>query len=228
MTQIISLCKGKGGAGATTLAVALAYEYAQRGKTILLDCDPQGSATKWSKTRKKNELECPFEVRANPVPTVHEDVVALSKDYEFIILDTPPRASDLLKSVMLASDIILIPFQPSPMDVQEASVIGREIIKAQNEVSRTTNRKINLMRGKKVAFVLTCRESRTILTREAPTGLVSFNFPILQGLTRRTEYPKAWIGGQLPQEISRLRLFTQSINSEVKALVNEISTLKEI
>ena len=37
----------KGGTGKTSIAVTLAAELSKNGKTILLDCDPQGSATSW-------------------------------------------------------------------------------------------------------------------------------------------------------------------------------------
>lgn len=37
----------KGGVGKTTLSGTMAYEVSKKGKTILIDCDPQGSASSW-------------------------------------------------------------------------------------------------------------------------------------------------------------------------------------
>ena len=46
MGKCIVLWNAKGGVGKTTLAVNLAWLLGQRGKTLLVDGDPQGSATK--------------------------------------------------------------------------------------------------------------------------------------------------------------------------------------
>jgi len=49
----------KGGVGKTSLSGAVAFELAQRGRTILVDVDPQGSASSWhvpAGTKPKHEL----------------------------------------------------------------------------------------------------------------------------------------------------------------------------
>lgn len=46
--KTIALSLQKGGTGKTSLAVSLAAELAVRGKTLLVDCDPQGNASAWT------------------------------------------------------------------------------------------------------------------------------------------------------------------------------------
>lgn len=45
--KTIAIHLQKGGVGKTTMAGALAYELSKRGRTILVDCDPQGNASSW-------------------------------------------------------------------------------------------------------------------------------------------------------------------------------------
>lgn len=46
----------KGGVGKTSLSGTMAYEASLRGKTILIDCDPQGSVSSWLLSSAKYEL----------------------------------------------------------------------------------------------------------------------------------------------------------------------------
>ena len=46
----------KGGVGKTTLSGTMAYEASKKGKTILIDCDPQGSMSSWFLSGFKYEL----------------------------------------------------------------------------------------------------------------------------------------------------------------------------
>ena len=46
----------KGGVGKTTLSGTMAYEASQKGKTIIVDCDPQGNASSWFLTQFEYEL----------------------------------------------------------------------------------------------------------------------------------------------------------------------------
>ena len=51
--QRIVVLNPKGGSGKTTLAINLAAYFALRGdNTLLIDRDPQGSATRWLRKRK--------------------------------------------------------------------------------------------------------------------------------------------------------------------------------
>lgn len=45
--KTITLALQKGGVGKTSMSVALAAELAKKGKTLLIDADPQGNATTW-------------------------------------------------------------------------------------------------------------------------------------------------------------------------------------
>jgi chromosome partitioning protein len=49
-------------------------------------------------------------------PTLHKDMPELARDYEMVVIDGAPRVNDLGRSAIMASDLVLIPIQPSPYD----------------------------------------------------------------------------------------------------------------
>jgi len=113
--MIIAVLNQKGGVGKTTLAVHIAAGLALRGhKVLLVDADPQGSARDWAAARVNALL---FPVVGLDRPTLHRDLPQLAKDYEHVVIDGPPRVTDLTRSAMLAAELVVIPVQPSPYDV---------------------------------------------------------------------------------------------------------------
>lgn len=88
--------------------MALAHS---KAGVLLLDADIQASALNWSASR---DLELPFSVVSLPKATLHREAPRLLKDLDYIVIDGPPRVHEVARSVILASDLVLIPIQPSP------------------------------------------------------------------------------------------------------------------
>src|SRR3954470_21818332 len=83
----------KGGTGKTTSATALAMSLSARGRTLLVDADPQGSALAWSE-----EAAFPFPTIGLPVRDLHVRLLQLGADYDHIVIDTPPGVPRIVRS----------------------------------------------------------------------------------------------------------------------------------
>jgi chromosome partitioning protein len=83
-----------------------------------VDADPQGSALAWSFARGKDPL---FSVVGMAKLTLHRDLSEIAKDYDVMVIDGAPRVNDLGRAAILASNLVLIPVQPSPHDLWAAA-----------------------------------------------------------------------------------------------------------
>lgn len=115
--MIVALLNQKGGVGKSTLALHLAGQGAREGKRIaLVDADPQGSALDWSQVREAAALPRPFGVLGLARDTLHREAPELARHADHVVIDGPPRVASLMRSALLAADLVLIPVQPSPLD----------------------------------------------------------------------------------------------------------------
>ena len=112
MPKILAITNGKGGVGKTTSAINLAALLSHTYKTLLVDADPQASASWWV-----DRGEMPFDLAQETDPQLLKQLKKV-KDYELVVVDTPPALrSDALKAVVGAADYLILPTQPAPMDL---------------------------------------------------------------------------------------------------------------
>jgi chromosome partitioning protein len=114
--RTIALISQKGGVGKTTLAIHLATAFVAGGyNTILLDLDSQASAAEWKDSR---EAEAPGVMAVPPsrLPKVIEESRKIKTDV--LILDTAPHSEGTALDAARAADLILVPCQPSIMDLR--------------------------------------------------------------------------------------------------------------
>jgi len=107
----------KGGTAKTVTSYFLATAFSQRGRTLLVDCDPQGSALSWAAAAEEGGGEVPFEVVGMAVRDVHRRIKGVAGDYEHVVLDTPPLELPIVRTALLAADTVLVAIPPTDIDL---------------------------------------------------------------------------------------------------------------
>lgn len=116
--RVTSFVNQKGGVGKSTLAVNVAAEKARRGRRVLLlDADQQGSALDWQAQRGRMDHPPLLSVVGFPRDTIHREIEQLGHGYDEIIIDAPGRVEAVARAVIMASDVVVIPVQPSAYDI---------------------------------------------------------------------------------------------------------------
>jgi chromosome partitioning protein len=120
MSHVITIAQQKGGAGKTTLAAHLAVNWCLEGKKVaLVDIDPQGSLTRWYEVRREKYGNTAFhpEVRTVTGWRVSNEVSRLQDENDIVIIDSPPHTQSEAKIAIRSASLVIIPMQPSPMDL---------------------------------------------------------------------------------------------------------------
>jgi chromosome partitioning protein len=129
-TNTTLVINSKGGSGKTTLATNLAsYFAASRMPTAVMDFDPQGSTLNW------------LRLRAHSAPRIHGANAAPQKSglrsigmhvpegTRQLVIDGPAGASGLLLQEMIArAHSILVPVQPSTIDIHATANFVRDLL----------------------------------------------------------------------------------------------------
>ncbi len=189
--MILGLLNQKGGVGKTTLSLNLAGHYTiTRGlRVLVVDADPQGSALAWSSARENVPL---FPVIGMAKPSLHRDLPSVARNYDVTIIDGAPRVSELGRAAILASDFVLVPVQPSPLDVWATDEIIRLIQEAQQ-----------FKESIRAAFAINRRIVNTAIGRDVMAVFDGLPYPVMpQTIGQRVIFAESAAHGMTVAEIS--------------------------
>lgn len=115
--KVLSIICQKGGTAKTTTAINLAVEAQASGlETVIIDLDPQVSAFDWKDIRGE---EAAPNVASVPVPHLERTLKAAREGgADLVIIDTAGRTNDAATAAARAADAILVPMQPSLVDLK--------------------------------------------------------------------------------------------------------------
>ncbi len=202
MPLVIGIVSPKGGSGKTTTAIHLARSIQQTGDTVaILDTDPQGSALAWASKRDEGPL---IPVLDGDTDTVSRVLRKNGPYYDVVVVDGAAKIENRTGRIVRASDVCLIPVQPTPLDSWGA----------QQVVTTVENS------GTPAAFLITQQKSRTNLASQVAEGLEeTYGLPVLDArLSHRVAFAESMFGGRTALDVSG----AEKAKEEIEALRTEL------
>jgi chromosome partitioning protein len=187
MGQIITIATMKGGSGKSTIASCLAVHWHLNGRPIaIVDADPQRSIARLAARERA----------MGGVPVVEDATDAASKTARglatkgAVIIDTPGFRSETTLACIAASDFLLVPVKPSPLDL--------------DRMLDTLDALIDGIGGRRPLFrcLLTQTTRDSVIAKHIRAELIEAGFPLLKSeMTNRVGYAEAALWGATPSLI---------------------------
>lgn len=175
--KTLSIFSQKGGSGKTTICIHLAVAAQRAGlRVAVLDLDPQISAVAWHRTRGIDSTPL---VIAIPDAELSRALDGAKEDgFDLILIDSPPHSAPIAARIIAASDFVLTPIRPSPMDIAALPST------------------IQLIGKKRSAFVLSACPPRAPEIEETRALLAQYKRPVFGPITDRRQFFRAITAGQ--------------------------------
>jgi len=182
--KTLSLVSQKGGAGKTTLAVALAVAAEHAGqRAAVLDLDPQATACGWSDRRGQ---DAPAVTDVQPARLRAALQRAEREGVDLVVLDTPPRSEQAALEAARVADLVLVPLRPQIYDL---------------ETVRNTQQLVHTVGQRELTVVLNAVPSRGSRGEEAAAAVRGLGVHVLDAWCgQRAAYGDAAALGQTPNE----------------------------
>ncbi|MBN2033015.1 MAG: ParA family protein [Deltaproteobacteria bacterium] len=180
--MIISLVNQKGGVGKTTLALNIGAGLTRKNLRVqFIDTDPQGNAVQWQAI----EDNVAFKIMHLPRAIAREDVASARADNILLVIDTPPAIGEITLSVLMLSDLAIIPVAPSILDIWST----RSTISLVAEV-----KKVNP--GLKEKLLVSRKIPRTRLGRNGREAIEALETEVFDSeVSQRIAYVESMIAG---------------------------------
>ena len=183
--KVITFLNNKGGVGKSTLCANIAKYISSNGKLVLIDADSQGSLRDWHNIGKSGmDLICGD--KRQSLYTANK--LSIQNNIKYMFIDTPGKMLDVSGAALSISDMIIIPLQPSGVDVW-ASMDTFDLVRC------VKNMNANL----KVLIVLNKCIPKCTLNSETLNALLEHaaDFPICEAtICGRIAFIKSFVEGE--------------------------------
>lgn len=215
---VISFLNQKGGCGKTTASINLAAMLESMGYTVeLVNLDPQGTALDWATTRTNRANDADDFFRVTSMGTnIAGEINAVRRACDFVIVDGAPQVQTLTIAAIKASDIVVIPVQPSQADVWATDVIV-DIIKEVHEIREAQ---------KPDTYFMVSRVLKTSKPASTFAGAIEkgYGLPTLKArTTQRLDYQRVFEGGGSVVDLDS----ENQAHFEIKMLAKELVAIAE-
>lgn len=215
--KIIIVTNQKGGCGKTTLAMNIAGVIGKEYKSLLIDGDPQGSASRWAaSSTDDNPFPTAVMSLANINEKVNREIKKYINDYDYIIVDCPPAIDNkFTASALLIADLALVPIIPSPTDLWAAIGI-QKLIASVVEINENLNARL----------VANMCQTNASISKEALELINEFDFPKFKtDIYQRTAYRQSAAFGGIVLDLDnhKAKEEIRSLTKEILDLVNKIN-----
>jgi len=176
--RVLTVAGLKGGIAKTSTAANLAAWWSGAGRRVLLvDADPNGSATKLHQ-RGDGQL---LLLSASQCVPIQQAPMAMTKPWDLVVVDTAGGSRDEQGQYAEGSDFVICPCQPAASSIEQVLDLA-EIVKAS---------------GKPFGILLTmCDERRKVDATKARQVLTRVGLPVLRSqITLLSAWPKAEAAG---------------------------------
>lgn len=173
LAQVLAVANQKGGTGKTTLSMNLAAGLSHRGRTLIIDADPQGSAGQWAGL---SDDDRPFPVSVISIASnLAREISRMRQDYQYLVIDCPPTLeTGVATAAMSIADKVLIPILPSPVDLWAS-------VRLADAIEQVKNYNSSLQ-----AYILVNQmEPRNAMSKGLSEALEEFDIPALKACLRR-------------------------------------------
>jgi chromosome partitioning protein len=203
---IITIAQQKGGSGKTTVAPHLEVALGTRDKSVaIVDVDPQGSLGEWFERREARlgEEAIDLEFRTASGWGARREARNLARHHDFVVVDTPPKSDIEMRPAIEAADLVVVPLQPTPVDLWATSPTLQMIAKEGNNALLVLNRVVR----------------RALLSAEMEAAARELGYRLAKSqLGNRVAYPSSMGSGSTVIEFEPSGLAAE----EVRALAKEI------
>lgn len=132
--MILTVGNTKGGVGKTSTALQIAIRRAMQGRDVwLIDSDRQGTAqTAITLRADAGQLPAIAASSYTDGATLRAQINAQARKFDDVVIDAGGRDSSALRAALVASDVLLVPFQPRSFDVWALNDIAELVDEARS------------------------------------------------------------------------------------------------